>query len=80
VPLHVFLRRVGADLRARYVAFTCFDGYSTSIDMASALHPQTTLALDFKQQPLLRKGARRSGSASRSSSALKAPRSCNRSR
>jgi DMSO/TMAO reductase YedYZ molybdopterin-dependent catalytic subunit len=52
VPLHVFLRRVGADLRARYVAFTCFDGYSTSLDMASALHPQTILALDFEQQPL----------------------------
>ena len=52
VPLHLFLRRVGADLRARYVAFTCFDGYSTSIDMASALHPQTILALDFEQQPL----------------------------
>ena len=33
VPLHLFLRHVGADLRARYVAFTCFDGYSTSIDM-----------------------------------------------
>jgi DMSO/TMAO reductase YedYZ molybdopterin-dependent catalytic subunit len=46
VPLHLFLRRVGADLRARYVAFTCFDSYSTSIDMASALHPQTILALD----------------------------------
>ncbi|HVE09690.1 MAG TPA: molybdopterin-dependent oxidoreductase [Paraburkholderia sp.] len=52
VPLHVFLRRVGADLSARYVAFTCFDGYSTSIDMASALHPQTLLALDFDSQPL----------------------------
>src|SRR5438445_137385 len=52
VALHLFLRRVGADLRARYVAFACFDGYSTSIDMASALHPQTILALDFEQQPL----------------------------
>lgn len=52
VPLHLFLRRVGADLRARYVAFACFDGYSTSIDMASALHPQTILALDFEQKPL----------------------------
>src|ERR1700746_1378893 len=52
VPLHLFLRRVGADLRVRYVAFTCFDGYSTSTDMASALHPQTILALDFEQQPL----------------------------
>ncbi len=52
VPLAAFLRRAGADLRARYVAFTCFDDYSTSIDMASALHPQTILALDFGQQPL----------------------------
>ncbi len=52
VPLKVFLRRVGADLRARYVSFTCFDGYSTCLDMASALHPQTLLALDFVNQPL----------------------------
>ena len=52
VPLHLFLRHVGADLRARYVAFTCFDNYSTSIDMASALQPQTILALDFEEKPL----------------------------
>ena len=52
VPLGLFLRRVGADLSARYVSFTCFDGYSTSIDMPSALHPQTLLALDFEDQPL----------------------------
>jgi DMSO/TMAO reductase YedYZ molybdopterin-dependent catalytic subunit len=52
VPLGAFLSRIGADLHARYVAFTCFDGYSTSIDMASALHPQTILALDFERAPL----------------------------
>ena len=52
VPLHLFLRRVGADLRAKYVAFRCFDDYWTSIDMPSALHPQTILALDFEQAPL----------------------------
>lgn len=52
VPLHSFLHRVGADLRARYVAFKCFDGYSVSIDMPSALHPQTILALDFERAPL----------------------------
>jgi DMSO/TMAO reductase YedYZ molybdopterin-dependent catalytic subunit len=52
VPLHVFLRRIGADLRARYVGFKCFDGYSTSIDMPSALHPQTILTLDFLGKPL----------------------------
>ncbi len=39
-------------MRAPYVGFTCFDGYSTSLDMASALHPQTILALDFLGQPL----------------------------
>jgi DMSO/TMAO reductase YedYZ molybdopterin-dependent catalytic subunit len=52
VPLRAFLQRIGADLRAPYVGFKCFDGYSTSIDMASALHPQTILALDFDGQPL----------------------------
>ena len=52
VPLHVFLRRIGADLRARYVAFKCFDSYSTSIDMASALHPQTILAGRFRARSL----------------------------
>jgi DMSO/TMAO reductase YedYZ molybdopterin-dependent catalytic subunit len=52
VPLHFFLRRVGADLRAKYVAFGCFDDYWTSIDMPSALHPQTILTLDFEQKPL----------------------------
>jgi DMSO/TMAO reductase YedYZ molybdopterin-dependent catalytic subunit len=52
VPLHFFLRRVGADPRAKYVAFRCFDDYSTSIDMPSALHPQTILTLDFEEKPL----------------------------
>jgi DMSO/TMAO reductase YedYZ molybdopterin-dependent catalytic subunit len=52
IPLRIFLKRVGADLSARYVNFTCFDGYSTSIDMASAMHPQTILALIFDNQPL----------------------------
>lgn len=46
------LARSGADLSAKYVGFTCFDGYSTSIDMPSALHPQTILALDFIGKPL----------------------------
>jgi DMSO/TMAO reductase YedYZ molybdopterin-dependent catalytic subunit len=52
VPLHASLQRVGADLTARYVSFKCFDGYSTSLDMPSALHPQTILALDLVDQPL----------------------------
>lgn len=52
VPLKAFLEQIGADLRAPFVSFKCFDGYSTSIDMASALHPQTILAIDFDGQPL----------------------------
>ena len=47
-----FLRRVGADLSAKYVGFKCADDYFTSIDMATALHPQTTLALSYDGQPL----------------------------
>ena len=52
IPLKAFLQRVGADLRAGYVNFICFDDYWCGIDMASALHPQTILTLDFEQQPL----------------------------
>ncbi|MGE8320826.1 MAG: molybdopterin-dependent oxidoreductase [Comamonas sp.] len=47
-----FLRRVGADLGARYVGFQCADDYYTSIDMATALHPQTLLALSWDDGPL----------------------------
>jgi DMSO/TMAO reductase YedYZ molybdopterin-dependent catalytic subunit len=52
VPLRLFLMAVGADLRARYVAYRCADRYYGSIDMASALHPQTILALDQDGAPL----------------------------
>lgn len=47
VPFGVFLKRVGADLTARYVGFQCADKYWTSVDMPTALHPQTLLVLDF---------------------------------
>ena len=47
-----FLRRVGADTSAKYVGFKCVDDYYTSIDMATALHPQTLLALTYDGQPL----------------------------
>ena len=49
-----FLNRIGADTRASYVGFKCADGYSTSIDMATALHPQTQLTLRFRNQRLPR--------------------------
>lgn len=47
-----FLRLVGADLNAKYVGFKCADDYFTSIDMATALHPQTLMALSYDDQPL----------------------------
>lgn len=47
VAFRHFLERIGADLTARYVGFRCADKYYSSIDMPSALHPQTLLALDF---------------------------------
>ena len=43
---------MGADTSARYVGFKCADRYYGSIDMASALAPQTILALDFHGEPL----------------------------
>ncbi|UWU25891.1 molybdopterin-dependent oxidoreductase (plasmid) [Rhizobium sp. CB3060] len=52
VPLGTFLKTIGADLTARYVGFRCADRYYTSLDMATALHPQTILALDFGKDPL----------------------------
>ncbi len=47
VPLRTFLERVGADLKAKYVAFKTADDYPSSIDMATALHPQTLLATKY---------------------------------
>jgi DMSO/TMAO reductase YedYZ molybdopterin-dependent catalytic subunit len=52
VPFHMMLKAIGADLRARYVGFKCADRYYSSIDMATALHPQTILALDYGTAPL----------------------------
>lgn len=41
VPLRTFLELVGADTSAKYVGFKCADRYYSSLDMPSALHPQT---------------------------------------
>ena len=51
-PLREFLTRIGADTRAKYVHFTCSEGYSSSIDMATALHPQTQMTFKFDDQIL----------------------------
>ena len=45
--LRDFLQRVGGDLTAKYVYFICADDYTESIDMPTALHPQTILATKY---------------------------------
>ena len=50
--LKSFLERIGADLTAKYVMFRCADDYSGSIDMATALHPQTILATKYAREPI----------------------------
>ena len=52
VRLSDFLQRVGADLTAKYVWFRCAEGYHSSIDMATALHPQTQMTLQFDGKEL----------------------------
>jgi DMSO/TMAO reductase YedYZ molybdopterin-dependent catalytic subunit len=52
VNLREFLTRIGADLKAKYVMFRSADDYSSSIDMASALHPQTMLATKYAREPI----------------------------
>ncbi len=52
VPLRTFLDRIGADKTAKYVGFKCADSYWGSIDMATALHPQTILATHYAGEPL----------------------------
>src|SRR6201993_2943156 len=54
-PLKDFLTRIGADMRANYVYFICAEGYSTSIDMPTALHPQTQMTFKFADEILPRK-------------------------
>ncbi len=52
VPLKTFLEYIGADTTARFVGFKCADRYYSSLDMSTALHPQTLLALDFGEVAL----------------------------
>ncbi len=47
-----FLARIGADTTAKYVGFRCADDYYTSIDMPTALHPQTLLTLTWDGRTL----------------------------
>lgn len=52
VNFRVFLERIGADLTAKYIAFKCADDYTESLDMATALHPQTILATKYAREPI----------------------------
>jgi DMSO/TMAO reductase YedYZ molybdopterin-dependent catalytic subunit len=52
VTFKTFLDRIGADTTAKYVGFKCADRYYSSLDMETALHPQTLLTLDFGNEPL----------------------------
>jgi DMSO/TMAO reductase YedYZ molybdopterin-dependent catalytic subunit len=49
-----FMKAVGADLTARFVTVECADDYYESLDMATALHPQTLLCYEMYGQPLTR--------------------------
>lgn len=52
--LSEFLKLVGADPAARFVSVECADDYYESLDMATALHPQTLLCYEMYEQPLTR--------------------------
>jgi DMSO/TMAO reductase YedYZ molybdopterin-dependent catalytic subunit len=54
VRLSDFLKMIGADTTARFVAVECADDYYESLDMATALHPQTMLCYEMYGQPLTR--------------------------
>ncbi len=50
-----FLKSVGADTTARFITMQCADDYYESLDMATALHPQTLLCYEMYGAPLTRK-------------------------
>ena len=49
-----FLHAIGADPRARFVYVECADDYHESLDMATAMHPQTLLCYEMYGQSLTR--------------------------
>jgi DMSO/TMAO reductase YedYZ molybdopterin-dependent catalytic subunit len=51
-PFAGFLRRIGADTTAKYVGFRCADDYYESVDMPTALHPQTLLTFEYDGERL----------------------------
>lgn len=49
-----FLNMIGADTSACYITVACADDYYESLDMATALHPQTLLCYEMYDRPLTR--------------------------
>jgi len=49
-----FLQMIGADTSARFISVECADDYYESLDMATALHPQTLLCYEMYDRPLTR--------------------------
>ena len=49
-----FLKMIHADMSARFITVGCADDYYESLDMATALHPQTLLCWEMYDQPLTR--------------------------
>ena len=49
-----FLKAIGADTGSRFITVECADAYYESLDMATALHPQTLLCYEMYDRPLTR--------------------------
>jgi DMSO/TMAO reductase YedYZ molybdopterin-dependent catalytic subunit len=49
-----FLKAIGADSTARFLTVECADDYYESLDMATALHPQSLLCYEMYGRPLTR--------------------------
>jgi DMSO/TMAO reductase YedYZ molybdopterin-dependent catalytic subunit len=52
--ISTFLSFIGANTAAKFLYVECADNYYESIDMASALHPQSLLCYEMYEQPLTR--------------------------
>ncbi len=49
-----FLKMIGADPAARFITVACADDYYESLDMETALHPQTLMCYEMYDRPLTR--------------------------
>ena len=52
--LSEFLHMIGADTTASFITVGCADDYYESLDMPTAMHPQTLLCYEMYDQPLTR--------------------------